>query len=383
MPPQSVGMPRAARCPYSVAMNAFWPWIIALAETAGTDPAAWGAKRYIVLIGGALLIILVLLAVLIVLIALRRARRRKRDDAAARSPSAAPDAWMEAGRRAEPETKYITLATGAETVRPETGEPTPEVEQAFGPMVGDRPIAVVTGGALRVGKAICTSLVKAGCDLVLTYNTSVEGARETAIELTKLGAAVRLMRLPLEDTDAVERAGAMLARDLPRLDVLVHNASVYGPTPLEMISPETALLFWKVNALAPLLLTKRLAPRLAESTRPGGGAVVAMADIHAAGRPRKEFAAYSMSKAALVEMVRSLSRELAPKVRVNAVAPGVVAWPEGGQETEADKQAYLKRVPLGRAGTPEDAAEAVRWLAMDAHYTTGQVIRVDGGRFLS
>jgi pteridine reductase len=175
----------------------------------------------------------------------------------------------------------------------------------------------------------------------------------------------------------------MLAWDLPRCDVLVHNASVYGPTPLEMMSAETAQLFWKVNTLAPLLLTKLLAGRLAESTLPGGGAVVAMADIHAAGRPRRGFAAYSMSKAALVEMVQTLARELAPKVRVNAVAPGVVAWPEDGKESEADKQAYLKRVPLERAGTPEEAAEAVRWLALEAHYTTGQVVRVDGGRFLS
>jgi pteridine reductase len=90
-----------------------------------------------------------------------------------------------------------------------------------------------------------------------------------------------------------------------------------------------------------------------------------------------------MSKAALEEMVRSLARDLAPNVRVNGVAPGVVAWPDSGHESEASEQArYLKRVPLGRAGEPEDAAKAVVWLALDATYVTGDVIRVDGGRWL-
>ena len=90
-----------------------------------------------------------------------------------------------------------------------------------------------------------------------------------------------------------------------------------------------------------------------------------------------------MSKAALVEMVRTLAIELAPEVRVNGVAPGVVAWPEEGYESDADAQRrYLKRVPMKRAGTPEDAAEAVRWLALEARYTTGEIVRVDGGRAL-
>jgi pteridine reductase len=108
-----------------------------------------------------------------------------------------------------------------------------------------------------------------------------------------------------------------------------------------------------------------------------------MCDIHASERPRKNFAAYSMSKAALEQMVRVLALELAPKVRVNGVAPGVVAFPDSGAESDPEMQArYLKRVPLARSGTPEEAAEAVRWLALDATYTTGEVVRVDGGRWL-
>ena len=114
---------------------------------------------------------------------------------------------------------------------------------------------------------------------------------------------------------------------------------------------------------------------------------MAMADVHALGEhglPRRRgFVAYAMSKAAIVEMVRTLARELAPRVRVNAVAAGVVAWPERGFDADVtSQQAYLRNVPLGRAGTPEIAAEAVRWLAIDAVYVTGQVLRVDGGRSL-
>jgi pteridine reductase len=131
------------------------------------------------------------------------------------------------------------------------------------------------------------------------------------------------------------------------------------------------------------MLSARLSPLFERSLLPGGAAVVAMCDIHAMGRPRRDFAAYSMSKAALEEMVRSLARDLAPSVRVNGVAPGVVAWPDSGIESESAEQSrYLRRVPLARAGEPEDAAKAVVWLALDATYITGDIIRVDGGRWL-
>ncbi|MBL8759832.1 MAG: SDR family oxidoreductase [Phycisphaerae bacterium] len=240
---------------------------------------------------------------------------------------------------------------------------------------------MITGAARRVGLSIATAFARAGCDLVLTYHNSVEDARLAADALASGGIAVRLIRLNLADIDSVVALGTLLASDLPRLDVLVHNASVYEPTPLESLTPERAHEAWRVNALAPLVLTQKLAPRLAESTLDGGGSVIALGDIHAMGHPRKHHTAYAMSKAALIEMVRSLARDLAPNVRVNAVAPGVVAWPDQGPESEALMQkAYLQRVPLGHAGEPEDAAEAVRWLALEARYVTGQVIRVDGGR---
>ncbi|GIK18338.1 MAG: SDR family oxidoreductase [Leptolyngbya sp. PLA2] len=250
--------------------------------------------------------------------------------------------------------------------------------------LADRPVALVTGGVRRVGLAVAHALADAGCDLIVTWRSDADAARKAAALLHKAGASVRLERLDLEDLASVAALGEMLAVELKRLDVIVHNASVYGPTPLARITSEAISRHFRVNALSPLLLSSRLAGRLAESPRPGGGSIVAMLDIHSLGRPRRGYSAYSMSKAALAEMVQSLARELAPRVRVNGVAPGVVAWPESGAEADPEAQkAYLKRVPLARAGTPQDAAEAVRWLALDAHYVTGEIVRVDGGRWVA
>lgn len=258
--------------------------------------------------------------------------------------------------------------------------------QAWGQEAGSRARVMITGGVRRVGLATARAFARAGCDLVLTYRTSQAAAREASVEIgNAYGVDVKILPLDLNDLQAVEAFGREQARVLPRLDVLVHNASVYMQTPLGSLEVEDALKAYRVNALAPLLLCKHLAPRLAEAGRGegggGAGAIVAMLDIHAMGIPRGGYAAYAMSKAALHEMVRTLAKELAPHVRVNGVAPGVVAWPEQGDESSAAEQAaYLAKVPLKRAGTPEDAAEAVRWLALDAKYTTGEVVRVDGGR---
>jgi pteridine reductase len=252
-------------------------------------------------------------------------------------------------------------------------------------MSGDgRPVAVITGGARRVGLAIAHELAAAGCDLVVMYKSSRREAEEAAGALRGAGAGVRLEQVDLEDLAEAEALGARLAKELPRVDVLVHNASIYGPTPLATVSAADLLRHYNINTASHVLLTARLAERLKESPLEGGGAIVAMCDIHAMGRPRKDFLAYSMSKAALVEMVRTLARELAPRVRVNGVAPGVVAFAEEGPDADPEVQrAYLSRVPLKRSGTPEDAAKVVRWLALEATYVTGEIVRLDGGRWLA
>jgi len=251
------------------------------------------------------------------------------------------------------------------------------------PFTARRPIALVTGGARRVGRAICLELARHGCDILLSRNTGAAAAEDAAASIATLGVEARVAPLDLADPAAAAAWAGDLARELPRLDILVHNASTYEPSPVGALDLAQATRQMRVNALAPLGLSAALAPLLSRSALAGGGAIVAMLDIHAEGLPRADHAAYAMSKAALGALVRSLALDLAPAVRVNGVAPGVVQWPAHGRDADSDVQRrYLSRVPMGRAGTPEEAARAVAFLALEATYTTGEVLRVDGGRSL-
>lgn len=245
----------------------------------------------------------------------------------------------------------------------------------------DRPRALVTGAAHRVGRAIALALARAGCSVDVTYRRSAQQAAAVVEELGALGSTdSRALLLDLDDLAGVERVAREYAACQPRLRVLVHNASSYFPTQIDRVEAAAAESFMRVHAVGPLLLTRGL---LGSLRRDGAGSVVAMLDIHAMGQPRVGYSAYAMSKAALHEMVRSLAVELAPAVRVNGVAPGVVEWPGDGPDADEAMQArYLARVPMGRAGTLDEAAEAAVWLGLRATYTTGQVVRVDGGRSL-
>jgi pteridine reductase len=245
--------------------------------------------------------------------------------------------------------------------------------------MAERPVAIVIGGARRVGRAICLHLAQAGYDLLFTYNHSEDDADAVVAQAERAGVAVTAEQLDLADVAEVQEWAMSLVPLVPRLDALVHNAALYHPTPLAKIDAEEAQRFFRINALAPLLITAAFADSLIAAR----GAVVALTDIHAEGLPRRDYAPYAMSKAALAEMVRSLARDLAPRVRVNALAPGVVAWPETGPEADrAAQERYLTRVPLERSGTIDEAAKAVLWLIRDATYITGQTIRLDGGRSL-
>jgi pteridine reductase len=250
-----------------------------------------------------------------------------------------------------------------------------------------QPISVlITGGTRRVGLAIARAFAahRRGSHLILTTREAGPDAAGAKSELEALGASVRIERLDTGDLTAVEAFAQGLVRSRDALDAVVLNASSYDETPLDGLRAADLDRHMRVNAFGPVLLARGVASLLAKSSLPQGGGIVAMADMHVLGRPRKNLLAYSMSKAALVEAVRVLARELAPSVRVNAVAPGVIEWPTSGPDANpAFQEAYLKRVPLGRAGTADDAAEVVRWLALDAAYTTGEIIRVDGGRWLA
>ena len=354
----------------------------------------WALYMLIILVASLLFIV----AMLSVALARRRRELTSSLDKL-RPTSNAVDPWIEAGRRASipdsedqaSKAKRFSYTSG-ESARPKPPASTPGSSSSPEPrpflptaaFSGNRPIALITGGARRVGRATCIEMAKSGCDIVFTYNQSSEDAQTLLAELRNIGVTCVSHQVDLLNIDQVDLFGSFVADSLPRLDVLIHNASVYTPTPFHDLTADESIQQMIVNALSPLILTARFAPLLRRSPMNGGGAIVAMLDIHALGRPRKDFIAYSMSKAALAEMVYSAARELAPNVRVNGVAPGVVNWPETGNDSTSTQQArYLKRVPLERAGTPEDAAAAVRWLALEATYTTGQILRIDGGRWIT
>jgi pteridine reductase len=245
-------------------------------------------------------------------------------------------------------------------------------------------VALVTGGARRVGRACALALAEAGFDVAITYHQSPEAARAVVAELRKKRRSALAIEADLAQADAAEQVRDALAERFGRLDVLVNNAAIFAPTPLGGLEAAAYDRYQQVNARAPLLLTQVFAAWLGDdydAEAPAtAGRVVNFVDAHVLGRPRRGYSAYSASKAALWQITESLALELAPAVTVNAVAPGVVAWAAGSSQQE--KADYLERVPLGRAGTPEDAAAAVRFLATEAHYCTGELIRIDGGRLL-
>ena len=303
---------------------------------------------------------------------------------------------------------------------------------------------VVTGASHRVGRAIALEFARLGYGLVLTYRSRPSECAETArraIEVARahvpggaeglggahvpgsarvpggaeglgsarvpggaeglgsahvpggaegLGSAhghaitVESVALDLADTAAAERfAEGLAARCRAQgaaIDAIVHNASAYEPTALRGISAAAVESMHRVEVVSPLLVTERLGEALAASRLAGGGAVVFFSDMYAIGRARAGFTPYMLAKAGVETLARQLAVELAPRVRVHCVAPGVILWPEGFPEET--KQAILARTPLGRAGTAEEAARLVRFLALEASFMTGGTIAIDGGRGL-
>ena len=240
-----------------------------------------------------------------------------------------------------------------------------------------RSVALVTGSARRIGAEIARRQHAAGYDLALHYRGSADDAQALATELEAVRAnSTLLLQADLAEFDRLPELVAKTIGRFGRLDALVNNASGFHPTPFGATTPAQWDELFAINARAPFFLSQAAAPHLANAN----GAIVNIADIHAE-RPLRGHAVYAMSKAALLHMTRSLALELAPKVRVNAVSPGAILWPEGGKDPEA-QVAILARTPLGRTGTPQEIAEAVLWLLQDARYCTGQTLHVDGGRML-
>lgn len=240
-----------------------------------------------------------------------------------------------------------------------------------------RRVALVTGGAKRVGRAIVEYLADRGFDVAFTYYLSGTSADDLAQQYEKSPA--RLVRIPgdLDDPETfVPAVVGEFRRHFDRLDVLVNNASAYEPSPLETATLEQIRRFNAVHVESPLLLCQALAPMLRKSR----GHVVNMVDL-LAERPWPKYLAYCASKAGLWNLTLGLARALAPEVTVNGIAPGVVAWPDVYPQDERER--YLKRVPLAREGTPDDVAKLVYFLATDGSYINGQIIRLDGGRSIT
>ncbi|MBD9369928.1 pteridine reductase [Xanthomonas sp. XNM01] len=243
-------------------------------------------------------------------------------------------------------------------------------------MSESRPVALVTGAARRIGAAIARQLHAAGYDLALHHHSSQAEMAALAAKLDALSTgSVLVLSADLRAFDRLPELVARTVGHYGRLDALVNNASNFYPTPLGVATPAQWDDLFAVNARAPLFLAQAAAPHL----RAAGGAIVNLADLHA-GRPLAGHPLYSAAKAALVSLTRSLALELAPRVRVNAVAPGAILWPEHGKD-DAARQAILDATALGRTGEADDIAAAVRFLlSADAGYITGQVLHVDGGR---
>ena len=254
--------------------------------------------------------------------------------------------------------------------------PIPILIAARRAMPDARPVALVTGAARRLGAAIARRLHAAGFDLALHYRGSADAMTALAADLERdrPGSTVAL-QAELAEYDRLPELVAHAFGRFGRLDALVNNASAFSPTPLGTITPADWDAQFLVNARAPLILAQAAAPHLI-ATR---GAIVNLVDIYAE-RPLRDHVVYGMSKAALVAATRALALELAPAVRVNAIAPGAILWPE--DKPEPAKAAILARTPLARTGDEAEIAEAVRWLLQDATYTTGQILRVDGGRMM-
>jgi len=241
-------------------------------------------------------------------------------------------------------------------------------------------VVLITGGAKRVGAAITRSLHQQGANVMLHYNTSRTDAEALQRELNQARAdSLTIMQADLLQTAQLPKLIHATLAAYGRLDVLINNASSYYPTALGNIDEQQWEELTGSNLKAPLFLSQAAADALYASR----GCIVNITDMHIE-RPKKHYIVYSAAKAGLVSLTKSLAQELAPNVRVNAVAPGPVLWPEDNQEfDEAYRQQVINQTLLKRTGEPADIAKAVKFLVYDAPFITGHVLAVDGGRHLS
>ncbi len=236
-------------------------------------------------------------------------------------------------------------------------------------------VALITGGSRRIGASTAHMLHGCGMKLVIHYRRSADEAESLRAELCERRPdSVMLIRGDLTEVAKIKNLVRQCAGKFGRLDALINNASVFFPTPIRIGSEEQWQQIMDTNLKAPFFLSQAAAPYLKKTH----GAIVNITDIYL-HRPRPEHAIYCASKAGLWSLTKSLAIELAPEIRVNAIAPGAILWPEHDTD-ELAHQRLVSRTPLRRTGTATDIAHAVKFLLNDAEFVTGQMINVDGGR---
>jgi len=237
-------------------------------------------------------------------------------------------------------------------------------------------VALITGSAKRIGAAIAAHLHENGWRVVIHYHHSKEAAVALAETFNKKRANSALaIEADLNQPTTYKELIQQIIQQWHRLDALINNASLFSPTPINEVTPNQWQETLTTNLTAPFFLSQAAAPYLKQSQ----GSIINITDTHADGRPIKNYSVYCISKAGLLMQTQALARELAPHIRVNAVAPGVSMWHD---ELSTEQKEILTRTPLKRAGLPEEIAKAVYYLLNDATYTTGNVLYVDGGRLL-
>ncbi len=239
-------------------------------------------------------------------------------------------------------------------------------------------VALITGGAHRIGAALARGLHRQGMNVVIHYHSSRGAALALQHELNRQREnSVVLIQADLTETGKISAIIKQAREAWGRLDTLINNASTFYPTEIGTADERCWNDLIGTNLKAPFFLCQAAAPHLARWR----GSIINIADIHAL-RPLKGYPIYSIAKAGLVMLTKAMACELGPNVRVNAVAPGAILWPEQELD-EVAKQRIISRTFLKRQGSPEDVVRAVIYLIRDADYVSGEILTVDGGRSIN
>lgn len=237
--------------------------------------------------------------------------------------------------------------------------------------------ALVTGGALRVGRVIALALAERGANVAINYNRSSQAAAETVKEIERLGVRGFAVQCDISRVDQIEKMIQSVVTHFGALDVLVNNAAIYEKTPLEKVTEQDWDSHLDINLKGSFFCAKFAGEQMLKQ---GHGKIINFADW-AGVRPYADYLPYCISKAGVIAMTRGLAKSLAPNIQVNCIAPGPILLPPDFSEEE--KQKVIEATPLKRIGSPKDIAATVVFLVEGSDFITGTMINVDGGRLIA